>query len=119
PGGRASPWGGVILRRSREGLVPRGVSHICTTNHRPTLGDSMSYAPLRSSVLGLSAMLLVASGGTGCAVLKSIVGKNSVDLSKAQMQKVAVDIRKPQKTICPRERVQLVVVADMLLEGKK
>jgi hypothetical protein len=78
----------------------------------------MTLAPVRSSLLGLSALLLV-SGGTGCAVLKSIVGKNSVDLSKAQVNKVTVDIRKPEKTICPRERVQLVVTAEVLLEGEK
>ena len=51
--------------------------------------------------------------------MKSLVGKNSVDLSEAQMQKMDVGLRKQDPTICPREKIQMVVMADVLLKGDK
>lgn len=54
---------------------------------------------------------------SGCGFLKSIVGKNSVDLDGATVKSMAVDIRKGQKTICPREKVQMGVFAEVVLKG--
>jgi len=47
------------------------------------------------------------------------MGKDTVDLSKADVQSMSVDIRKDRKTICPREQVQMAVFADVILEGEK
>ena len=47
------------------------------------------------------------------------MGKDTVDLSKANVQSMSVDIRKERKTICPREQVQMAVFADVILEGDK
>src|SRR5262249_36049520 len=54
---------------------------------------------------------------SGCGFLKSLVGKNSVDLEGATVKSMAVDIRKGQKTICPRESVQMGVFAEVVLKG--
>lgn len=55
----------------------------------------------------------------GCSFLRSLAGTNSVDLSKADVKTMAVDIRKDRKTICPREQVQMAVFAEVVLEGEK
>jgi hypothetical protein len=62
--------------------------------------------------------LLVLSFGSGCSFLKTLAGTNTVDLSKAEVKAMSVDIRKEQKTICPRESVQMAVFADVVLEGE-
>ena len=62
--------------------------------------------------------LLVLSIGCGCSFLKTLAGTNTVDLSKADVKSMSVDIRKEQKTICPRESVQMAVFADVVLEGE-
>lgn len=54
---------------------------------------------------------------TGCGFLKSLVGRNTLDLDGANIKTMGVDIRKQQKTICPRERVQMAVFADVVLKG--
>ncbi|MCA9640573.1 MAG: collagen-like protein [Polyangiaceae bacterium] len=64
---------------------------------------------LIASVLGL---------GTGCGFLKNLVGRNVVDLEQADVRSMSVDIRKTQKTICPRERVQMAVFVEAKLEGE-
>jgi hypothetical protein len=54
-----------------------------------------------------------------CGFFKQLAGANTVDLQKAEVKKMGVDIRKPQKTICPREDVQMAVFADVVLDGDK
>src|SRR5439155_940834 len=49
--------------------------------------------------------------------LKSMVGANTVDLEGADVQTMGVDIRKQQKTICPREPVQMAVFMEAKLKG--
>lgn len=69
-------------------------------------------------VTALASIVLASSVLGGCGFLKSLVGKNSVDLSEAQMQKMSASLRKADTaTICPREKVQLVVTADVILKG--
>ena len=67
------------------------------------------------------AALLFAGGSTlgGCHFWNHLWGKDTVDLSKADVQSMSVDIRKERKTICPREQVQMAVFADVILEGDK
>ncbi len=68
----------------------------------------------------LASIVLASSVLGGCGFLKSLVGKNSVDLSEAQMQKMSASLRKADTaTICPREKVQLIVSADVILKGDK
>lgn len=64
-------------------------------------------------------VLTLAGGATGCHAWNRLWGKDSVDLSKANVQAMSVDIRKERKTICPREPVQMAVFADVILEGEK
>lgn len=54
----------------------------------------------------------------GCGFLKSLAGRNTLDLEGANIKSMGVDIRKQQKTICPRERVQMAVFADVVLDGE-
>jgi hypothetical protein len=55
----------------------------------------------------------------GCGFLKGLVGRNSVDLSEADVKSVSVDLRKDAKTICPRQAVQMAVFANVMLKGEK
>lgn len=57
--------------------------------------------------------------GSGCGFFRRLAGNDTVDLSKAQVQSMSVDIRKREKTICPRAEVQMAVFADVVLEGDK
>ncbi len=75
----------------------------------------MKKLVLLATVASISALPLL----TGCGFMKSLVGKNSVDLEGAEVKTMAVDIRKEQKTICPREKVQMGVFADVVLKGDK
>src|SRR5580700_2722849 len=53
-----------------------------------------------------------------CGFLKSIVGVNTVDLKEADIKTMGVDLRRPQKTICPREPVQMAVFIEAKLKGE-
>jgi hypothetical protein len=69
----------------------------------------------------LASVLVLASAAAlgGCGVLKSLIGRNTVSLENANVTSMGVDIRKEQKTICPRERVQMAVFVKAALEGEK
>lgn len=71
----------------------------------------------RSSLLVL-ACLALAPVATGCGVFRRLAGNDVVPLDKAEMKAMSVDIRRPTKTICPREDVQMAVVADIVLDGE-
>jgi hypothetical protein len=60
---------------------------------------------------------LLSSTLAGCAALRSLAGRNTVDLEGADLRSMGVDIRKQQKTICPRQPVQMAVFADVVLKG--
>src|SRR2546423_777309 len=68
--------------------------------------------------LRLASLALILSGGTSCGVLKSMVGANTVDLEGADVKSMGVDIRKTQKTICPREPVQMAVFMEVKLKDE-
>jgi len=55
----------------------------------------------------------------GCSFLKSIVGADTVSLENAKVDSMSVDIRKKQKTICPRAPVQMAVFIEANLEGEE
>src|SRR5438045_981678 len=55
----------------------------------------------------------------GCAVFRQLAGKNTVDLEKVEVKSMGVDIRKVQKTICPREKVQMAVFAEIVDGSEK
>ena len=67
----------------------------------------------------VSVVVLSLSSLTGCGFLKGLVGRNSVDLAEADVKTMSVDVRKEQKTICPRAPVQMAVFANVLLKGEK
>ncbi|HTQ47807.1 MAG TPA: collagen-like protein [Polyangiaceae bacterium] len=69
----------------------------------------------------LFSLVLAGAGSltTGCHVWNRLWGKDSIDLSKADVKSMSVDIRKDRKTICPREQVQMAVFADAVLDGEK
>ena len=76
-------------------------------------------ASVAHPLLVVSALALGATSLTGCHFWNRLWGKDTVDLSKADVQSMSVDIRKERKTICPREQVQMAVFADVVLEGEK
>jgi hypothetical protein len=65
------------------------------------------------------ALGLLASSATGCGALRRMGGNDTVSLEKAEITSMSVDLRRQQKTICPREAVQMAVFADVTLEGDK
>src|SRR5579859_3318395 len=67
----------------------------------------------------LWACAFTVSLGSACAFFRQLFGANTIDLEKADVRTMGVDIRKAQKTICPRERVQMAVFVDVVLEGEK
>jgi hypothetical protein len=75
----------------------------------------------RGLAAAASAAFVVASAASlsGCHAWNRLWGKDSVDLAKADVKSMSVDIRKERKTICPREPVQMAVFADLVLEGEK
>jgi hypothetical protein len=72
---------------------------------------------VRGSALALLGFVSVTSF-TGCGAFRRMAGNDIVVLEKADVRAMAVDIRKPVKTICPREDVQMAVVADVVLDGE-
>lgn len=65
------------------------------------------------------AMALFASSATGCAACRRLSGEDTINLDKSDVKSMAVDIRRKQKTICPREPVQMAVFMEVTLDGDK
>jgi uncharacterized membrane protein YgcG len=74
-----------------------------------------------SSVRTLLALVAVTalSSATGCAALRRLAGNDTINLEKAEVKTMSVDIRRQQKTICPRDSVQMAIFADVVLDGDK
>lgn len=66
--------------------------------------------------LALVPTLTAALGG--CSALRALAGRDTVSLEGAQVTAMSVDIRKSEKTICPRERVQMAIYADAVFQGE-
>jgi hypothetical protein len=75
----------------------------------------------RSSVQALLAVVALTSlsSVTGCAALRRLAGNDTINLEKAEVKTMSVDIRRQQKTICPRDPVQMAIFADVVLDGDK
>ncbi len=71
------------------------------------------------SLFLVSTLALSAGSLAGCHAWNRLWGKDTVDLAKADIQSMSVDIRKERKTICPREQIQMAVFVDAVLEGEK
>ncbi len=73
---------------------------------------------MRTRGFSLSVLCLASFSLVGCGAFRRLAGNDVVVLDKADVRAMAVDIRKPIKTICPREDVQMAVYADVVLEGE-
>lgn len=78
----------------------------------------MTIVSLVARAVPTAGVLVVTLAAGGCSFFKTLAGTNTVDLENAQVESMSVDIRKDQKTICPREPVQMGVFAKVLLEGE-
>ncbi|HSO33294.1 MAG TPA: hypothetical protein VLT33_12260 [Labilithrix sp.] len=65
------------------------------------------------------ALGLLAGALGGCGALRRMAGNDTISLEKAEVKSMSVDIRRQQKTICPRAPVQMGVFAEVVLEGDK
>lgn len=72
---------------------------------------------LARALLPLALLPLVAAS-TGCSVFRSLAGENTISLEGAQVRSMSVDLRRAQKTICPRAPVQMAVFAEVLRPGE-
>lgn len=63
--------------------------------------------------------LVILASASGCGFFRRLAGNDTISLEKADVRSMAVDLRKEQKTICPREPVQMAVFAEIVLEGDK
>ncbi len=70
------------------------------------------------TALAALALAGLAAGSASCGFMRSLVGANTVNLDKADVKSMSVDIRRDQKTICPRQPVQMAVFMDVVLEGE-
>jgi hypothetical protein len=69
----------------------------------------------RVLLLSLAAVSLV----SGCGFFRRLAGNDVISLEKAEVKSMSVDLRRQNKTICPRESVQMAVFAEVVLEGDK
>ncbi|HEX3343969.1 MAG TPA: hypothetical protein VHS09_05320, partial [Polyangiaceae bacterium] len=82
----------------------------------------MNIARLSSVSRPLLLLTTLTLGGatvSGCHLWNRLWGKDTVDLAKADIKSMSVDIRKERKTICPREPVQMAVFVEAVLDGEK
>jgi len=79
----------------------------------------MAARSLSNSILVTTGLALVLCSASGCGFFRRLAGKDTVDLKKAQVASMSVGLRRAQKTICPREPVQMAVFAKVTLEGDK
>lgn len=68
-------------------------------------------------IAAMLASAALAAGSASCGFVRSLAGVNTVNLEKADVKSMSVDIRRDQKTICPRQPVQMAVFMDVVLEG--
>lgn len=64
-------------------------------------------------------LILAAASITGCGFFRRLAGNDVISLEKAEVKSMSVDLRRQNKTICPRESVQMAVFAEVVLEGDK
>ncbi len=85
---------------------------------RPVLASSRDVALARRLFTWTIAFIAMSSIG-GCAACRRLAGNDTVNLEKSEMKSMSVDIRRQQKTICPRQPVQMAIFAEVVLDGEK
>jgi hypothetical protein len=70
-------------------------------------------APGRAASVALALLALA-----GCAAYRQLVGTDTVSLEQAEVLRMEVELRRPVKTICPREPVQMRVTVDARFPGQ-
>ena len=85
---------------------------------RPSSSSSSSARTVSRALLAVVALTSL-SAAEGCAALRRLAGNDTINLEKAEVKTMSVDIRRQQKTICPRDNVQMAIFADVVLDGDK
>jgi hypothetical protein len=67
----------------------------------------------------LPVVALLALPLAGCPVLDRLSGNATIDLSRAQLRRMNVQLRKAEQTVCPREQVQLGIFLTAVPENGK
>jgi hypothetical protein len=75
----------------------------------PACGRLSSFLPV----------LALALSATSCRVIERLNGTDTIDLTRANLRRMTVSLRKEQQTICPREQVQMAVFITAVLDGAK
>src|SRR5262245_6829754 len=74
------------------------------------------HTPRLAFILALAS---VTATSAGCGFFRRLAGNDTVNLEKAEVKSMSVDLRRQNKTICPREPVQMAVFAEVVLDGDK
>lgn len=70
-------------------------------------------------LLLITTLAVTATTSVGCGFFRRLAGNDTISLEKAEVKSMSVDLRRQNKTICPREPVQMAVYAEVVLEGDK
>lgn len=75
--------------------------------------------PLSAKQVSVTVLLcLLGASATGCDVFKRVAGADTIDLTRATVRSMTVEVRRESKTICPREPVQMGVFMVATREGE-
>ncbi len=74
---------------------------------------------LSSRALLAVTVVVTLGSAPACGFFRRLGGNDTINLEKADVKSMSVDIRRQQKTICPRQSVQMAVFAEILLDGEK
>lgn len=66
-----------------------------------------------------AALALLAAALPLVGACRALFGRDTIDLDGVEVKSMGVDIRRRQKTICPRQRVQMAVFADIVKAAGK
>ncbi len=127
----------MIARARRQGLVARfsathegklrlaSFSFLNGAGALSVLVRALKEVAMKLKTVCLSRRMAVAclagilATSSGCGLLRRLGGSDTVDLTKAEVETMSVDIRRAKKSICPREPVQMAVFAKVKLEAGK
>lgn len=83
----------------------------------PMAPAARAHSARRAFLWGVAFVAM--STASGCAACRRLAGNDTINLEKSEMKSMSVDIRRQQKTICPREPVQMAIFAEVILDGEK
>ena len=66
-----------------------------------------------------STFVALVSAATGGGFFRRLAGHDAINLEKADVKSMSVDIRRQQKTTCPRAPLQMAAFADVMVDGEK